>query len=72
MPANYEIRVSEQLGPVLCGVFTGMRAESVPRQTVIEGWLSLDEFRALLVSLDQMGGHLVHLDRVSGDHHRRT
>jgi hypothetical protein len=72
MPANYEIRVSERLGPVLCGAFAGMRAESVPRQTVIEGWLSMDEFRALLVLMDHMGGQLVHLDCVVGDRHRRT
>jgi hypothetical protein len=72
MPANYEIRVSERLGPVLCGAFADMRAESVPRQTVIEGWLSMDEFRALLVLMDNMGGQLIHLDRVVADRHRRT
>jgi hypothetical protein len=58
MPEVYEIRVSDRLGPVLCGAFAGMRAEIVPRHTVIEGWLSVDEFRALLVHLDCAAGDL--------------
>lgn len=72
MSENYEIRVSDQLGPVLCGAFAGMRAQSVPRQTVIEGWLSMEEFRALLLRMEHMSVHLVRLDCVAGDRHRRT
>jgi hypothetical protein len=72
MPEQYEIRVSDRLGPVLCGAFGGMRAETAPRLTVIEGWMSVDELRALLVRLEHMGGQLVHLDCSFGDRHRRS
>jgi hypothetical protein len=72
MPENYEIRVSDRLGPVLCGAFADMRADVVPRQTVIEGWLSVDEFRALLVRIERVGGQLVRLDCAVGAWHRRT
>jgi hypothetical protein len=72
MSEDYEIRVSDRLGPVLCGAFADMRAEVVPRQTVIEGWMSVDEFKALLVRIEHMGGHLVRLDCAVGARHRRT
>jgi hypothetical protein len=71
MSENYEVRVSDRLGPMLCGAFAGMRAESMPRQTVIEGWLTTDEFRALLVRMEHIGGHLVRLDCAAGPWHRR-
>jgi hypothetical protein len=71
MPEVYEIRVSDRLGPVLCGAFAGMRAEIVPRHTVIEGWLSVDEFRALLERMEHLDGQLVHLDCAAGDLHPR-
>jgi hypothetical protein len=71
MSENYEIRVSDRLGPVLCGAFAGMRAQSVPRQTVIEGWLTADEFRALLVRIEHLGAQLVRLDCAVGARHRR-
>jgi hypothetical protein len=64
MPQIYEIRVSDRLGPALRGAFNGMRAETVPRHTVIEGWLSVDELRTLLVRMEHTGGQLVHLDCV--------
>ena len=72
MSETYEIRVSDRLGPVLCGAFAGMRAESMPRQTVIEAWLTVDEFRALLVRMQHMGGQLVHINCAVGAGHRRT
>jgi hypothetical protein len=71
MSEFYEIRVSDRLGPALCGAFAGMQAASVPRYTVIEGWLSVDEFRALLVRMENIGGQLVHLHCAAGELHRR-
>jgi len=67
MSENYEIRVSDRLGPALRGAFAGMRARIVPRHTVIEGWLSDEEFRTLLLRMERVGGRLVHLDRKPAD-----
>jgi hypothetical protein len=72
MPENYAIRVADRLGPVLRGAFAGLRAHTVPRHTVIEGWLSDEELRALLVRMEHIGGQLVHLHRVAGDLGRRS
>ena len=72
MTETYQIRVSSRLGPALCGAFADMRAEIVPRQTVIEAWLSMDELRELLVRMEHMGGQLIHLDCATGPQHRRT
>lgn len=62
MPDAYRIRVSDRLGPVLRGAFGGMRAVVVPRQTLIEGWLSAEEFRALLRRVDEAGVHLIRVE----------
>ena len=62
---TYRIRVSDRLGPALCQAFAGMRAEVVPRQTVIEGWLSDEEFHALLRRVEQVGLPLVGIRRAS-------
>ena len=70
MAETYQIRVSTQLGPALCGAFADMRAEIVPRQTVIEAWLSTDELRELLLRMEHMRGQLIHLDCATGAHHR--
>jgi|1186.fasta_scaffold104454_2 hypothetical protein len=59
MAERYRIRVSNRLGPVLCNAFTGMRAVEVPRQTVVEGALSRDEFRALLLRVAQQRIQLI-------------
>jgi len=69
MTVTYQIRVSNRLGPALCCAFADMSAEIVPRQTVIEAWLSADELRTLLLRMELMGGQLVHLDRATDDHH---
>jgi len=66
---TYQIRVSNRLGPALCSAFSDMSAEIVPRQTVIEAWLSPDELRTLLLRMEHMRGQLVHLDRAIDDHH---
>jgi hypothetical protein len=66
MPDTYRIRVSNTLGPVLRGAFAGMRAEVVPRQTVIEGWLSAEELLALLERVDQVGVQLVRVECTTG------
>lgn len=63
MTSTYRIRVSDRLGPALCNAFDDMRAEVTPRQTVIEGWLSADEFRALLIRVQEAGIQLVRMDR---------
>jgi len=65
MTARYEIRVSDRLGPVLCGAFAGMRVVVVPREAVIDGWLSRDEFRALILRMAQTDGQLVRLDCIT-------
>lgn len=62
MTETYQIRVSTQLGPALCGAFPDMRAELVPRQTVIEAWLSADELRELLRRMEHISGQLIQLD----------
>jgi hypothetical protein len=62
MTERYEIRVSGRLGPMLCGAFAGMRAVVVPRRFVIDGWLSRDEFRALVLRVEQARGELLQLD----------
>ncbi|WP_433727664.1 hypothetical protein ACQP2Y_12980 [Actinoplanes sp. CA-051413] len=67
MKQTYRIRVSDRLGPALCGAFAGMRAEVVPRQTVIEGWLSREEFHALLRRVEQVGIQLVAIERATED-----
>jgi hypothetical protein len=72
MTETYQIRVSTRLGPALCGTFADMRAEIVPRQTVIEAWLSTDELRELLLRMEHMRGQLIHLDCATGAHHRRA
>jgi hypothetical protein len=66
MPQTYRIRVSNRLGPALCQSFVGMRAVVIPRQTVIEGWLSREEFNALLQRVDQVGVQLVHVECAAG------
>jgi hypothetical protein len=71
MAETYQIRVSNRLGPALRGAFADMRAETVPRQTVIEAWLSMDELRALLLRMENMSAQLIRLDCTTGDHHRR-
>lgn len=63
MTSTYRIRVSDRLGPALRGAFPDMRVEVTPRQTVIEGWLSADEFRALLIRVEEAGIPLVRMDR---------
>lgn len=68
MTDNYQIRVSSRLGPTLSSVFAGMRVEVVPRQTVIQAWLSTDELRELLLRMERTGGQLIHLDRAAGKH----
>lgn len=65
MEQTYRIRVSDRLGPALCGAFAGMRVEVVPRQTVIEGWLSSEEFHALLRRVEQVGVQLVAVRRAT-------
>ena len=70
MSETYQIRVSNRLGPALCGAFADMRTEIVPRQTVIEGWLSMDELRELLLRMEHISGQLIHLDCATGAHHR--
>ena len=70
MTERYQIRVSGRLGPVLCGAFAGMHAVVVPRQTVIDGCLSRDELRALLLRVHQAGAQLIRLDCVVGDEPR--
>lgn len=65
MTENYQIRVSTRLGPALSSVFAGMRVEVVPRQTVIQAWLSTEELRELLQRMERMGGQLIHLDRAT-------
>jgi hypothetical protein len=72
MTETYQIRVSNRLGPALCGAFADMRTEIVPRQTVIEGWLSLDELRELLLRMEHISGQLIHLDCATGAYHRPT
>ena len=72
MTDRYEIRVSGRLGPVLRAAFADMQAEIVPRRIVIEGWLSRDEFRALVLRMENMSGQFIHLDCATGDHHRRA
>jgi hypothetical protein len=72
MTETYRIRVSDRLGPALCCAFADMRPEIVPRQTVIEVWLSTDELRALLLRMEHMSGELIRLERTTGDHHRRA
>ena len=67
MTDRYEIRVSGRLGPVLCAAFADMRAVVVPRQFVIDGWLSRDEFRALILRMAQADGELLRLDCAVGD-----
>ena len=62
MTQTYRIRVSDRLGPALRIAFAGMRAEVVPRQTVIEGWLTIDEFHALLLRVDQVGVRLIRVE----------
>jgi hypothetical protein len=59
MTETYQIRVSDRLGPALRCAFTDVRTVAVPRRTVIEGWLSADEFRALLLRIGQVGVELV-------------
>jgi hypothetical protein len=61
MAERYRIRVSNRLGPILCNLFTDMRTVAVPRHTVIEGVLSRDEFRALLLRVEQEGLEVVHV-----------
>jgi hypothetical protein len=63
MAQFYRIRVSDRLGPALCRAFAGMRAEVVPRRTVIEGWLSSEEFHTLLHRVEQVGVELVAVER---------
>ncbi|MEU7906516.1 hypothetical protein [Actinoplanes sp. NPDC049118] len=72
MTERYEIRVSDRLGPVLLGALAGMRSEVVPRQTIIEGWFSTEEFRALLLRVERVGVQLIRLDRVADERERRT
>jgi hypothetical protein len=67
MTQTYRIRVADQLGPALCGAFTGMRAEVVPRRTLIRGWLSWQEFQTLLHRVDHLGVQLVHAECVTED-----
>jgi hypothetical protein len=59
MTHDYRVRVSDRLGPVFQGVFAGMRAVVVPRQILIEGWLSADELHALLRCVDRAGAQIV-------------
>jgi hypothetical protein len=66
MKQTYRIRVSDRLGPALCGAFDGMRAEVVPRQTVIEGWLTSEELHALLRRVEEVGVQLVAVERAAG------
>ena len=72
MTERYEIRVSDRLGPVLLGALAGMQSEVVPRQTIIEGWFSTEEFRALLLRVERVGVQLIRLDRVEDERDRRT
>jgi hypothetical protein len=72
MTERYEIRVSDRLGPVLLGALAGMQSEVVPRQTIIEGWFSTEEFRALLLRVERVGVQLIRLDRVDDERERRT
>jgi hypothetical protein len=65
MADRYRIRVSNRLGPVLCNLFTDMRSVAIPRHTVIEGVLSRDEYRALLLRVEREGLEVVHV-RCSG------
>jgi hypothetical protein len=67
MTDRYEIRVSGRLGPVLCAAFADMEAVVVPRRFVIDGWLSRDEFRALVIRMEQVRGELLQLDCAVGD-----
>jgi len=67
MEQAYRIRVSDELGPALCSAFAGMRAEVVPRRTVIEVWLSAEEFHDLLRRVEQDGVALVAVERSTGD-----
>ena len=67
MTERYEIRVSGRLGPMLCGAFAGMQAVVVPRRFVIDGWLSRDEFRALVLRMEQLRGELLQLDCAVGE-----
>jgi len=71
MTERYEIRVSDRLGPVLLGALSGMQSEGVPRQTIIEGWFSTEEFRALLLRVERVGVQLIRLDRVADERERR-
>jgi len=71
MTERYEIRVSDRLGPVLLGALAGMQSEVVPRQTIIEGWFSTEEFRALLLRVETVGVQLIRLDRVTDERERR-
>ena len=68
MTQTYRIRVSDRLGPVLCAAFAGMRALVVPRQTVIEGWLTTEEFHALLLRVDQVGVEVVRVECAVAGH----
>ena len=65
MAQTYRIRVSNRLGPALRRSFAGMRAVVIPRQTVLEGWLSPEEFRTLLQRVDQVGVQLVQVNRTT-------
>jgi hypothetical protein len=67
MPRTYRIRVSDRLGPALCRSFVGMRAVVIPRQTVIEGWLSAEEFLTLLQRVDQVGVQVLYVECAAGD-----
>ena len=66
MEQTYRIRVSDRLGPALCSAFAGMRAEVVPQRTVIEIWLSSEEFHDLLRRVEQVGVELVAVERATG------
>jgi hypothetical protein len=39
----------------------------VPRQTIIEGWLSPEEFHALLQRVDEVGAQLLRIDCAATD-----
>jgi len=62
MTQTYRIRVSDRLGPALSRAFVGMRVVVMPRQTVIEGWLSREEFQALIHRVHQVGVQIVRVE----------
>jgi hypothetical protein len=72
MTETYRIRISDRLGPALCCAFAELRTEVVPRRTVIEGWLSADEFRDLLLRVEKVGVQLIRVDCTVGDQRLRS